>query len=124
MDQKRKNSKDQKGKGNQAGSLDDAGQPQEPEAETGSLELGASDASQSRVGQFLKPVEPRFCGISKYKESCYVKVNLETRAAETAFILDIANVRPEPLRHSNGVTSQHLESAHSRLRRSPIGVHR
>ena len=42
-DQKRKNSKDQQGKWQPtAESLEDAGQTQEPEAETGSHELGAS----------------------------------------------------------------------------------
>ena len=38
-DQKGQHSKDQKGKCNQAGSVDDAGQTQEPDAETG-CELG------------------------------------------------------------------------------------
>ena len=49
--------KDQKGKGNQAGSLDAVGQTQEPEAETGTLELGAFGASLSRIVQFFEPME-------------------------------------------------------------------
>ena len=44
QDQKSKNLKDQKGKGNQAGSVDDGRQTQEPEAETGPLELIVFDA--------------------------------------------------------------------------------
>ena len=46
---KKKKNKDQKGKGTQAGSLNDAGQTQEPEAKTGSPELGAFDTPQNAV---------------------------------------------------------------------------
>ena len=80
-DQGGKNCKDQKGNGNQAGSLDDAGQMQESESETGSLGLGAFDSSESRAVQFLVPKGQRICGLNKYKESGYVKFNLDTRAA-------------------------------------------
>ena len=45
------------------------------------LELGAFHASQSRLVQFLEPVEQSICGINKYKESGYVKFSLDTGAA-------------------------------------------
>ena len=61
-------SKDQKGKGNQAGSLDDAVQPQEAEAETGSPELEAFDASQSRVVRLAEPLEQSISERQTYKE--------------------------------------------------------
>ena len=53
--------KNGKNKGNQDGSLDDAGKTREFEAETGSLELVACDASQSRCVRFTEPLEQRIC---------------------------------------------------------------
>ena len=63
-----------------ASSLDDAGQTQEPQAGTGSLGLGAFDASRSRVVQFTEN-------------------NLDTGATLTTITLDIADNRPEQNRH-------------------------
>ena len=74
----------------------------ENEAETASLELGAFHASQSRLVQFLEPVEQSICGINMYKESGYVKFSLDTGAAVTVCPLDTANNRPEQHRHSKG----------------------
>ena len=59
-------------------------QPQEPEAETGSHEPGAFDASQCRVVRN-----------EKYKESGFVKFNLDPGAAVTTFSWDLADNRPE-----------------------------
>ena len=70
-----------KAKGNQAGSLDDAGQAQEADAETDPLELGVFDALPVELG----PMEQRVCGINKYKESGNAKFSLDTGAAITAF---------------------------------------
>ena len=71
----------------QAGSFDDAGQTQQPETETGPLGLGAVDASQGRVVQFLEPMEQRICGINKCKASGHVKFYLGYRCSSDGISL-------------------------------------
>ena len=50
------------------------GHAQEPEAETGPLQLGGFDTSQCRVVRFTEPLDQRIFGVNKYRESSYVRL--------------------------------------------------